>query len=440
MSGRLWALFALFIVYGTTIPFEFDQDPDFIRQKVAEMSWNPLTRPDGRRVSIPDSVQNVMLFVPFGMLGGLACRRAFASRGTMVAAVTAAGVALSLAVETLQLLTTNRVSSVSDITTNGVGALAGVLVAEGARRRFVALLREHGSSRWLANGWSYSALSAFVVLVIAAWQPFDLTLDVGDVGGKLRDLLLDPWQQGPLTDEGNAVVLYALSTLAITKWLEASGVGAARLQAAAIAAAFAVSLELTQALVGSRTPAGSDAAVRLLGVALGTTLVPAVGTVRRPLPWLALLFAACVSSAAISLLSPFELADQRQPFAWFPFLGYYGNNWFPAVSHVIEITLIYFPFAFALRVARLNPQAVRAALLLVVVAAAGIEYAQSWFVGRYPDVTDVAFSALGGVLGSWFGGRGAQLFERARASAVPGGRAGQAPSSAVSCSGASPNS
>ena len=145
-------------------------------------------------------------------------------------------------------------------------------------------------------------------------------------------------------------------------------------------------------------------------------------------------------SAAISLLSPFELADKRQPFGWFPFLGYFGNNWFPAVSHVIEITLIYFPFGFAMRVARLNQQAVRAALLLVVVAAVGIEYAQSWFVGRYPDVTDVAFSALGGVLGSWFGGRGAQLFERARASAVRGWRAGQEPSSAVSCSGASPNS
>jgi VanZ family protein len=417
VSGRLWALFALFIVYGTTIPFEFSRDPDFIRQKVAELSWNPLTRPDGRRVSIPDSVQNVMLFVPFGMLGGLACRRSFASRGTTVAAVTAAAVALSVAVETLQLLTTNRVSSVSDVATNGVGALAGVLVAEGARRWFVALLHEHGSSRWVANGWSHTALSALVVLLVAAWQPFDLTLDVGDVGGKLRDLLRDPWQRGPITDEGNAVVLYGLSTLAITKWLEASGVSAARVRAAAIGAGLAVGLELMQALVGSRTPAGSDAAVRLLGVALGTALVPAVRTVRNPLPWLALLFAACVSSAAISLLSPFQLAGKRQPFAWFPFLGYFGNNWFPAVSHVIEITLIYLPFGFAMRVARLNQQAVRAALLLVVVAAAGIEYAQSWFVGRYPDITDVAFSALGGVLGSWFGGRGAELFDKARTSA-----------------------
>ncbi len=48
----------------------------------------------------------------------------------------------------------------------------------------------------------------------------------------------------------------------------------------------------------------------------------------------------------------------------------------------------------------MDRQAVRTALALVVIAAAGIEYAQSWFVGRYPDVTDVAFSAFGGVLGA----------------------------------------
>jgi VanZ family protein len=62
--------------------------------------------------------------------------------------------------------------------------------------------------------------------------------------------------------------------------------------------------------------------------------------------------------------------------------------------------------------------AVRVALALVVIAAAVTEYAQSWFVGRYPDVTDVAFHALGGVLGVWFSHRGTELFEEARTRAV----------------------
>ena len=411
---RLWALFALFIAYGTTIPFNFSRDPEFIREKAASLSWNPLIRPDGRRASIPDSVQNVMLFIPFGVLGGLACRRSFASRTTTVATVVAAGTGLSVLVEALQLLTVDRVASVSDITTNGLGTLAGVLVAEDGRRRFLAVLREHGTSRWMANGWAFTALTAVAALLVAAWQPFDLTLDVGTVGGKIRDLFRDPWQRGPITDEGNAVVLYALATLTLARWLEASGIAASWMRAGAAAAVLALGLELLQALVSSRTPSGWDASVRLLGIVLGMALVPAVGTIHRRWFWLGLLFVACVASAAISALGPFEIGEERQAFTWFPFLGYYGNNWFPAVSHVIEMMLIYFPFGFALGVARASGSAVRAALTMVVVAAAGIEYAQSWFVGRYPDVTDVAFHALGAVLGVWFSQRGAELFEDAR--------------------------
>lgn len=418
MSRRLWALFALFIVYGTTIPFNFSHHRSFVSVKLARVSWNPLIRPDGRRVSIPDAVQNVMLFVPFGVLGALACRRSFASRARMVAAVAASGGALSLAVETLQLFTVDRVTSVSDVTANTVGALVGAVVADGVRRQFMAVLREHGRSRWLANRWCYVALSALVVLLVAACQPFDLTLDVGNVGRKLRDLWRDPLQRGPITDEGNAFVLYALSTLVLARWFDESGIAASRLKAAATGAMLAIGLECSQVLVNSRTPSGWDATVRLLGVALGTAVVPAVRTVRHLVPWLALVFAACVMSAAIALLSPFELADQRRAFSWFPFVGYYGNNWFPAVSHVIEVTLIYFPFGFALGMARLDARAVRVALALMVVAAAGIEYSQSWFVGRYPDITDVAFSTLGGVLGKWFSGRGAEVFEAARTAAL----------------------
>jgi hypothetical protein len=35
LSTRLWLLFALFIVYGTTIPFQFSRDPEFVRHKAA---------------------------------------------------------------------------------------------------------------------------------------------------------------------------------------------------------------------------------------------------------------------------------------------------------------------------------------------------------------------------------------------------------------------
>ena len=411
-------LFALFIVYATTIPFNFIRDPAQVRAKLATVQWNPLKRADGRHVSIPDAVQNVMLFIPFGVLGGLACRRGATSRARIVAIVGAAGAGLSAVVETLQLLTVDRVAAMADVMTNGLGAAGGALVAREGRQRMLAVIRAHVTSPWMTNRWTYATLCAVGVLVVSAWQPFDLTLDVSTVGSKVRALTRDPWQRGPWTDEGGAVVLYALTTLVVAKWLDASGAALVPLKAALAAAVLAIGLESSQALVGSRTPSGWDATVRLAGVAVGLVLVPVMRVFDRMLPWLALLFTACVAGAAILTWSPFQIIAERQPFAWFPFLGYYGNNWFPAVSHVIELALIYFPFGFVLGMSRPPRQAMKAAVLMSLGAAIIIEYGQSWFVGRHADVTDVAFSALGGGLGAWLSGHGADLFERTRAARV----------------------
>jgi VanZ family protein len=318
-------------------------------------------------------------------------------------------------VESLQLLTTNRVTAPSDVMTNTLGSLVGVLAADSGRRAALALLREHAASRWLTSRWAYPTLVALAVLLVTAWQPFDLSLDVGRVGSKVRALVRDPWQGGPWTDEGGAVVLYALATMALSMLCEANG---ARAIAAPALAVLAIGLESSQAFVGSRTPAGSDATVRLLGVAAGALLLPAVRRSRRRGPWLALLFAACVTGAAISNLSPFRMSADARPFSWFPFLGYYNNNWFPAVSHVIELTLTYLPFGFAATWNQPQRRSSRVVVPAVLVASVVIEYAQSWFIGRYADVTDVAFSVAGGLLGVWAGRQGAELFDKARRSAV----------------------
>lgn len=415
--GLPWVLFAVFILYGTTIPFNFNRDPDHVRERIRELSWNPLTRPDGRRASIPDAVQNVMLFMPFGVLGSLACHRRFTSPAMSAAVVVASGVALSALVETLQLLTVDRIAATSDLLTNGLGTLAGVLVAQQGRQRSAALVRDYGSARWTATAWTYPALIALALILVAAWQPFDFAIDVGSVGSKLRALYRDPWQRGPLTDEGSAVVSYSLATIALVQWFRSASVRRAWLKGVVCAVVLVLGLELSQAFVGSRTPAGSDAAVRLLGVAAGACLVPALPGREGWRPWVLLLFLACVTSAVIATWSPFQVRDQRQAFAWFPMLAYYRTNWFPAISHVIELGLVYFPFGFVLAAIHRGRSVVKTAFLTALAAAVGVEYGQAWFVDRYPDITDVAVSALGGGVGAWFGGRGAEMFERALASA-----------------------
>ena len=103
-------------------------------------------------------------------------------------------------------------------------------------------------------------------------------------------------------------------------------------------------------------------------------------------------------------------------FGWFPFFGYYTHTTFETVSHVCEILLLYFPLGFcACQVMRSRVSATLASVALTMAIAVPVEYAQGWFVGRYPDVTDVSLSVVGAIFGVLAGSYGASLFaERVR--------------------------
>lgn len=69
-----------------------------------------------------DVARNVALYVPFGVLGMLALRR----RGLRgVVRVTGIALLFSVAVEALQLYTSDRVASLTDMVSAGVGSIAG---------------------------------------------------------------------------------------------------------------------------------------------------------------------------------------------------------------------------------------------------------------------------------------------------------------------------
>jgi hypothetical protein len=159
----LWLLYAAFIVYGGTIPFHFSGSFDDALVRLRELPLSPLISPDtGGRVSIPDTVQNLLLFVPFGALGflGVGGHGGRSRRGhgggegrggagvfRQVLLVTGAALLLSLLVESLQLLTNDRIASVADVTTNTAGAVVGAVtawVAHGAVRAGLWRLRREG--------------------------------------------------------------------------------------------------------------------------------------------------------------------------------------------------------------------------------------------------------------------------------------------------------
>ena len=161
------------------------------------------------------------------------------------------------------------------------------------------------------------------------------------------------------------MIHYALFTAALSAWLDRLRIGRATFLAAAVAMTVAVTLEATQVVINSRQPAGFDAAVRVAGVLAGSMLWQLARKTRSPHPWLLLLATATAVAVAVEMLSPFEVADARRPFGWVPFAGYYQNNWFPSVSHLVELVLLYFPLGFC---AGLVAREARMAVLLIVAA------------------------------------------------------------------------
>ena len=409
VSRALWLLFALFVLYAGTIPFNFSATHDVALARLHALPLDPLISPEtGRRVSVPDVVQNVLLFLPFGALGVLAAagRRGAIAR-TM--GVTALGLGLSLLVESLQLFTSDRVASVSDLVSNTTGAFVGAVLAWQSRNLFAAGLRRLQAEGLAGVPELRPFAMALLVVAIAFWQPFDVTLDVSTVAAKVRALQVDLWQFNGLRDEGTSVMLSAFLSMTLASYLSVLGEARAGLKAAAIGVVLVVGLEASQVLIGSRTPGLWDAVVAAAGVALGAAFWAAASTIIWPRLWLGVFVAMTIVSAALQMLSPFQMSDHFQTMGWFPFFGYYTHTTFETLSHVVEIGLLYFPLGYwtgSPTVAASEASVWRRwvwGIALALAISGPVEYAQGWVVGRYPDITDVLLSLAGASLGVWAG-------------------------------------
>lgn len=113
--------YALFIVYSSLSPFSGwrEQGFDFV-----EVLREPLLQ----TYTAFDSVINLLSYLPFGLLLGLALRARFGAVVSTVLAV-CAGVLLSAGMEYLQMYLPARVSSNMDLLSNSAGALLGALLA-----------------------------------------------------------------------------------------------------------------------------------------------------------------------------------------------------------------------------------------------------------------------------------------------------------------------
>jgi VanZ family protein len=408
----LWGASAAFIVYGTTIPFNFVHDRHLVVEHIAQLRWNPLIAADtGLRVSIPDFVSNVLLFGPFGLFGVWALPRPRAS-WARVGLVAFFGLALTVGVEALQLLTIDRTTSVSDVFANALGALAGAVAAVFLTAFVERFLRAVSAAGVATVPSFFPFVVATIVLFAATLEPFDVTLDVGSLIPKLRTLVANPIQFRVPTDEGLAFFQHLLFTSTLWLWLEEIRVGLPQTLAAAVGVVVALGAETGQLFIGARMPGLWDAGIGMAGALAGIPIGIAFRkSPRNPLWWVGVLGLTAVGMA-MQQLSPFSPVNDTHSFQWIPFLNYYTFTSSETVSHSAELLLGYFPlgFGFAL-VTRRRRNRVRAAITAALLIAAPIEFLQMFIGGRFPDITDIALSVAGAWLGAWMATEGWRLFD-----------------------------
>jgi len=114
----LLAIIVALILYVSLYPFQFGADGPTAVQVLRELSW--------ARASRGDMLNNVLLYVPLGFCIALAVEPRF-GRLAGIAAGLVGGALLSITMEIMQGSIATRVPSLTDLSLNAAGALAGAI-------------------------------------------------------------------------------------------------------------------------------------------------------------------------------------------------------------------------------------------------------------------------------------------------------------------------
>jgi glycopeptide antibiotics resistance protein len=372
----LFVLSTLFIVYATTIPWDFVPPPDW-----DSVQWKPFWDEARQRIpSIPDIVQNVFLFLPFGFFGFFVLRS--------VILVTILGAMLSGSVELLQSMSPTRTSSMTDLCTNAGGSFLGAAVAW-----FIARPLETralpGLQKLVRRQPGALVLMALIVAtVFRAWAPFLPTLDIGALKQQVKGFLADPW--GPKSLElllFDAVLYAGLGVV----WLRETRFGP-------LVWLYAGALEFGQFFIQGHSPALQDVAAAWFGIAVGTMFFKRTGSgpareageLTRRFPGVCIGFA--VALPVLRALAPFDFGEWSAPPAnrFVPFASLFGNVTAYTVANFFTIVAVYLPLAYVMLLRR---RSVAVTAFACFALATVLEIGQIPLVSRTFDMTEAMIAA-----------------------------------------------
>lgn len=394
----LWALFSLFVVYLTTIPFTFGPESLDIAARLQRVNWHPLGM--GRSpLDVGDIVQNILLFMPFGFLGyiSLVDKRS----PVKLALIVLLGANLSALVEFLQIFTLTRFSALSDVLCNTLGTAAGVAIAYRMRNWLAGIRTRSDYRRGFDAPSVFPALVFAGLAIVGSWAPFDFGIGAFNWRHHLAVARSGFFDLSRPDDELVTFIRFLLASLFACRLAGELGLRRPVRTVAAVLSFAALFLEATQLIITSRDPTFQDAAMAVLGALSGAIASRFPGFREHPWKWGVLATAAVLASAAMIALHPYRFAGAHAGFHWIPFISEYADTRFEALTNFIETSLAWFPLGFLL--GHFFPGSRRPALLsllLTVALAFGVEAAQGLVAGRSAHITDVIGAAMGCLAGS----------------------------------------
>ncbi|MDI9612026.1 MAG: VanZ family protein [Acidobacteriota bacterium] len=396
----LFAAYIAFVIYGTLVPFHVVDSFPALLCNVESIRWLPfwdLHR--GRIASIPDMVQNILLFLPIGILGA----HCF---GRRPGPTLATGFGLSLLVETLQLLTSNRVSSVNDLVFNTLGTLAGFLLYLRLAPAWSRLIHHPVMRDFARVPGALPLLLMMIYSWVYALEPFNFTLDVGAVWWNVRMFfgqLAHP--RLVLRDEFILASQFALVGFLAAGLLHRLGARAAYPLSLLLVVLWATVTEMSQLIVASRVASALTLAFSWIGAGIGVAARGWYALSPRPGRFFAGYALFVLGAFAVDSLSPFVLRESYLRPALLPFRLYQSAYFVSALSNVFHALLVFMPLGYLASRIRLNRARGLLFWTVLLIASVAIELGQGFIAGRYPDVTDCFLPFAGAVIGWWLAGR-----------------------------------
>lgn len=402
----------ILLVYASLMPYDFRTDIDIkwhINKALHAWPVNPYAR-----VSGSDILSNLILYIPLGALLATYISVKKHARWKTFGATLLICIATSFSIETVQMFSTLRTASITDLLMNSIsgaiGAAAGALYGLAVWKRINISLE----LRLQSNPIDILTLLFAGLLAADALSPYRPTLLLSQVWRSIKASHFDPivgfaqhpWHWWLITH----VMIYMVFTLMVSQWRVRENSKAGILHAGMFCGLFAITIECGKIFIASRVINTANIIANLSGILLAAILLhlwrKPVSSTKR------LVLGTIVLSIYILYIgwTPFNFAYSAEVFAaklphGVEFLPFYHYAMGASLNHVrLFIQTIIFSAAliYFVRILLKHTGYNRRHIVVALLISGGIgllqEGGQLFLPSRTPSMSDVYCYMLGGVL------------------------------------------